>query len=82
MPILLQVFRTYTYSWLASMKLKTKIKIHKKTIDEVTKKYEGSGEKLCMLYEISQDEVRLYIFMLVMLRTQFIYVHSLGTYTV
>ena len=66
------------------MNLKTKISIYKKIIDEVTKEYEGSGEfirnkinELCSEHGISAEEVRLYIFMFVMLRTQFSYVHSL-----
>ena len=66
------------------MNLKTKINIYKKTTDDVTTEYEGSGEfilnkinELCSEYGISAEEVRLYIFMFVMLRTQFSYVHNL-----
>ena len=66
------------------MNLKTKINIYKKIIDEVTKEYEDFGEfirnkinELCSEHGISTEEVRLYIFMFVMLHTQFSYVNSL-----
>ena len=38
--------------------------------------------ELCSEHGISAEEVRLYIFMFVLLHTQFSYVHSLATYTV
>ena len=58
-------------------------------IDEVSVKYETTREfikkrlnELCLEHGISADEVYLYIFMFVMLHTQFSYSHSLSTYTV
>ena len=67
------------------MNLKTKINIYKKSIDEATKEYEGSGEftrnkinELSSEHGISAKEVHLNIFMFVMQRTHFSYVHSLG----
>ena len=66
------------------MNLKTKINIYRKVIEKVSNKYEGAGEfiqnkikELRSEHGISTEEVRLYIFMSVMLRTQFSYVHSL-----
>ena len=66
------------------MNLKTKINIYRKVIEEVSNKYEGAGEfiqnkikELCSEHGISTEEVRLYIFMSVILRTRFSYVHSL-----
>ena len=63
---------------------KTKMKIFKKVIDEVTKEYEGAGKfisneisELCSEHGISMEEIRLYIFVFVILRTRFSYVHSL-----
>ena len=60
------------------MNSKTKIKIYRKVIDEVSKKYEGASEfirnkinELCLEHGVSTEEVGLYIFMFVMLRTQF-----------
>ena len=50
------------------MNLKTKIKIYRKVIDEVSKEYEGAGEfirnkinELCSEHGISTEEVHLYI---------------------
>ena len=60
------------------MNSKTKIKKYRKIIDEVSKVYEITSEfirnKINELYSehgVSTAEVRLYIFMFVMLRTQF-----------
>ena len=78
--------KLYTYSQPAGRKMnsKTKTKVYRKVIDEVTKEYEGADEfirnkikKLCSEHRISIEEIRLYIFVFVMLRTQFSYVHSL-----
>ena len=51
------------------MNAKSKIKIYKKVIEEVCKKYEGGREfinntvnELCFQEGISTEEVRLYIF--------------------
>ena len=51
------------------MNSKTKIKIYKKVIEEVCKKYKGASEfisnkinYLCSEHGISTEEVRLYIF--------------------
>ena len=64
------------------MNSKTKIKIYRKVIEEVSKEYEGSNEfirnkinELCSEHGMSTEEVRLYIFMFVMLCTQFSYAH-------
>ena len=63
---------------------KTKISIYRKVIEEVSNKYEDVGEfignkinELCSEHGISTEEVRLYIFMLVMPRTQFGCIYSL-----
>ena len=60
------------------MNSKTKIKKYRKIIDEVSKVYEITSEfirnkinELCSEHGVSTAEVRLYIFMFVMLRTQF-----------
>ena len=52
------------------MNSKTKIKIYRRVIDEVSKEYEGASEfvrnkinELCSEHGISTEEVRLYIFM-------------------
>ena len=52
------------------MNSKTKIKIYRKVIDEVSKEYEGSGKfsrnkinELCSEHGISTEQVCLYIFM-------------------
>ena len=65
------------------MNLKTKIN-YRKVIELVSNKYEGASEfiqnkinELSSEHGISAEEVRLYIFMFVMLLTQFRYVHSL-----
>ena len=68
------------------MNTKTRTEMYRKVIDEVSKEYEGANEfidkfideinELCSEHGIS-EEVRLYTFMLVMLRTQFSYIHSL-----
>ena len=64
---------------------KIKIKIYRRVIVEVIKEFEGAGEfirhkinELCSEHGISAEEERLYIVMLVMLRTQFSYVQSSG----
>ena len=66
------------------MNSKTKIRIYRTVIKEVPREYENTREfihnklnELCLEHGISAEEVRLYIFMLVMLRTQFRYLHSL-----
>ena len=66
------------------MNIKNKINIHQKVLKEISKNYEGADEfiqnkikELCSEHGISTEEVRLYIFMFVMLPTQFSYVHSL-----
>ena len=66
------------------MNAKAKIKIDRIVIEEVCKEYENAREfihnkinELCSEHGISTDEVRLYIFMFVMPRTQFGYVYSL-----
>ena len=66
------------------MNTKTKIKIYRKIIDEVSNKYERTSEfirnkinELCSEHGISAEEVRLYVLMFVMLRIQFSYVRSL-----
>ena len=58
--------------------------VYRTVIGEVLIKYENTREfinsrlnELCSEHGISAEEVRLYIFMFVMLRTQFSYVHSL-----
>ena len=66
------------------MNSKTKIRIYCTVINEVSKEYENTREfihnklnELCSEHGISAEEVCLYIFMFVILRTQFSYVHSL-----
>ena len=63
--------------------------VYHTVIDEVSVKYEITRKfikkrlnELCLEHGISADEVYLYIFMFVMLHTQFSYSHSLCTYTV
>ena len=58
--------------------------VYRPVIDEVLIKYENTREfinsrlyELCSEHGIPAEEVGLYIFMFVMLRTQFSYVHSL-----
>ena len=53
-------------------------------MEEVSKEYEGASEfvrnkitELCSEHGISTEEVRLYIFMFIMLCPQFNYAHSL-----
>ena len=52
------------------MKLKTQIKIYKKLVSEVGRKYDGKDfinsrvKELCLEHGILEEEVRLYIFML------------------
>ena len=60
------------------MNAKTKIKIYRTVIEDVCKEYENTREfihnkinELCSEHGMSADEVRLYIFMFVMPRTQF-----------
>ena len=64
--------------------INTKIKIHKKVIDEVTKEHNGAREfihnktnELCLEHGISTDKVRIYTIMFLMPRTQFGYIYSL-----
>ena len=66
------------------MNLKTRIMVYHTVIDEVLIKYENTREfinsrlnELFSEHAMSAEEVRLYTFMFVMLRTQFSYVHSL-----
>ena len=63
---------------------KIKIRIYHTVINEVSREYENTKDfmhnklnELCSEHGISAEEVRSYIFMFVMLRTQFSYVHSL-----
>ena len=63
------------------MDTKTRIEVYRKFVDEVSKEYEFIRNKineLCSEHIISAEEVCLYIFMLVLLRTQFSYIHSLA----
>ena len=71
------------------MNLKTKLMVYHTVIDEVFVKYETTKEfikkrlnELCLEHEISADEVYLYIFMFVMLHTQFSYSHRSSMDTV
>ena len=71
------------------MDSKIRIIIYRTVINEVTAKYEATREfinkKLNELFSehgISAEEIHLYIFMFIMLHTQFRYSHSLSTYTV
>ena len=66
------------------MNLKAKLMVYHTVIDEVSVKYEATREfikkrfnELCLEHGISGYEVYLYIFMFVMLHTQFGYSHSL-----
>ena len=66
------------------MNSKTKIRIYRTVINEVSREYENTREfihnklnEICSEHGISAEEVRLYIFMFVMLRTQFSYLHNL-----
>ena len=66
------------------MNKKTKLKIYRTVIEDVCKEYDivrqfvhNKLNELCSEHGISAEEVRLYIFMFFMLRTQFTYVHSL-----
>ena len=68
------------------MNSKTKIRIYRTVINELSREYENIREfihnkinELCSEHGISTEEVRLYIFIFVMLRTQFSYIHSLAT---
>ena len=63
--------------------------VYRAVINEVSAKYQDTREfinkklnGLCSEHGISAEEVRLYIFMFVMLHTQFSYVRNLATYTV
>ena len=58
--------------------------VYRTVIDQELIKYENIREfinsrlnEICSEHAMSAEEVRLYIFMFVMLRTQFSYVHSL-----
>ena len=71
------------------MNLKTKLMVPHTVIDDVPIKYETTRQfikkrlnELYLEHGLSADEVYLYIFMFVMLHTQFSYSHSLSTYTV
>ena len=71
------------------MNLKTKLMVYHTVNDEVSVKYDTTREfikkrlnELCLEHGISCDELYLYIFMFVILDTQFTYSHSLSTYTV
>ena len=66
------------------MNTKTKIKIERKVLEEIRNEYQETREfiqkklnELCLEYGVSSEQVRLYIFMLVMLYIQFSYAHSL-----
>ena len=66
------------------MSSKTKIRIYRTVINEVSREYENSREFIhnklneqCSEHGISAEEVRLYIFICLLC-----YVHSLATYTV
>ena len=65
------------------MNLKIKLRIYHTVINEVSANYETTKEfiskrlnELCSEHGISAEEVRLYIFMFVILYTQFSYAHS------
>ena len=64
------------------MNLKTKLMVYHTVIDEVFVKYETTKEFIKKISEISADEVYLYIFMFVMLHTQFSYSHRSSMDTV
>ena len=71
------------------MNSKIKMRIYCTVINEVSTKYEAKREFInkrlnepCSECGISAKKVHLYIFMFVMLHTQFSYAHSLSTYTV
>ena len=73
-----------TRSVQSIMNSEINIRTYRTVINEVSKKYENTREfvhnklhELCSEHGISAGKVRLYIFMFVMLRTQFSYVHSL-----
>ena len=66
------------------MNSKIRMTIYCTVINEVSREYEDKKEfinnrlnELCSEHGISVEEVRLYIFIFIMLRTQFSYVHSL-----
>ena len=66
------------------MNSKTKIRICRTIINEVPSEYENTREfihnkldELCSEHGISAEKVCLYIFMFVILRTRFSYIHSL-----
>ena len=66
------------------MNSKTRIIIYRTVINEVSRKYKNTREfinnklnELCSEHGISAEQVHLYIFMFIMLRTQFSYVHPL-----
>ena len=65
------------------MNLIIKLRIYRTVINDVSTKYETTREfinkrlnELCSEHGMSGEEVRLYIFMLVMLHTQFSYAHK------
>ena len=63
------------------MNSKTKIKIYRVVIEEVSKKCEGAGEfirnKKMNYVQSMEYRQRRYVYMFLMLRTQFGHVHSL-----
>ena len=68
------------------MNLKRKLRIYRTVINEVSTKYETTREfmnkrlnELCSEHGISAEGVRLYIFIFLILHTQFSYEHSLAT---
>ena len=65
------------------------MRIYCTVINDVCTKYETTREfinkrlnELCSEHGMSAEEVRLCIFMFVMLHSQFSYAHNLATYTV
>ena len=71
------------------MNSKIKIRIYQTVINEVSRVYEDTIDfinkrlnELCSEHGMSAEEICLYIFIFVMLHTQFSYAHSLSTYTV
>ena len=66
------------------MNTETKIKIYRKIIEDISNEYPGASEfinnkinEICSEHGISAEEIRLYIFIFVMLRIHSSYVHSL-----
>ena len=68
------------------MNLKTKLMVCHTVIDEVSAKYEATREfiekrlnELCSEHGMSVEKIHLYIFVFVMLHTQFSSAHILST---